>query len=99
MEKVQLLRDRLKTPQSSHKSYADVRRRELEFQVNDWIFLKVSPMTGVMRFGKKGKFSPRYVGPYKILKRIGKVSYELELPAKLAVVHPVFRISLEEVRG
>ena len=56
-------------------------------------------MKGVMRFGKKGKISPRYVGPYKILKRIGKVSYELELPAKLAVVHPVFRISLEEVRG
>ena len=99
MEKVKLIRDRLKTIQSRQKSYADVRRRELEFQVDDCVFLNVSPMKGVLRFGKKGKLSPRYVGPYKILKRIGKVSYELELPAKLAVVHPVFRISLEEVRG
>ncbi|WMV55641.1 hypothetical protein MTR67_049026 [Solanum verrucosum] len=94
MEKVQLIRDRLKTAQSRQKSYADVRRRELEFQVHDWVFLKVSPMKGVMRFGKKGKLSPRIVGPYQILKRIGKVAYELELPADLAAVHPVFHISL-----
>ena len=78
MEKVQLIRDRLKTAQSCQKSYADVRRRELEFQVDDWVYLKVSPMKGMMRFGKKGKLSPRYVGPYKIFKRIGKVAYELE---------------------
>ncbi|KAH0655152.1 hypothetical protein KY285_030034 [Solanum tuberosum] len=94
MEKVQLIRDRLKTAQSRQKSYADLRRRELEFQVDDWVFLKVSPMKGVMRFGKKGKLSPRYVGPYRILKMIGKVAYELELPADLAAVHPVFHISL-----
>ena len=75
MDKVKLIRDRLKTAQSRQKSYADVRRRELEFQVDDWVFLKVSPMKEVMRFGKKGKFSPRYVGPYKILKRVGKVAY------------------------
>ncbi|WMV54949.1 hypothetical protein MTR67_048334 [Solanum verrucosum] len=94
MEKVQLIRDRLMTAQSRQKSYADVRRRELEFQVDDWVFLKVSPMKGVMRFGKKGKLSPRYVGPYRILKKVGKVAYELELPADLAAVHPVFHISL-----
>ena len=94
MDKVQLIRDRLKTAQSRQKSYAAVRRRELEFQVDDWVFLKVSPMKGVMRFGKKGKLSPRYVGPYNILKRIGKVTYELEFPAELAAVHPVFHISL-----
>ena len=94
MEKVQLIRDRLKVTQSRQKSYVDVRRRELEFQVDDWVFLKVSPMKGVMRFAKKGKFSPRYIGPYKILKRIGKVKNELDLPAKLAAVHPVFHISL-----
>ena len=69
-------------------------RRELEFHVEDWVLLKVSPMKGVMRFGKKGKVSPRYVGPYKIFKRIGKVEYELDLPAVLATVHPVFHISL-----
>ncbi|WMV37464.1 hypothetical protein MTR67_030849 [Solanum verrucosum] len=68
--------------------------QELEFQVNDWVFQKVSPMKGVMRFGKKGKLSPRYVGPYQILKRIGKVAYELELPADLVAVHPIFHISL-----
>ena len=67
---------------------------ELEFQVDDWLFLKISPMKGVMIFGKKRKLSPRYVSPYKILKRIGKVAYELELLAELAAVHPVFHISL-----
>ena len=85
---------RLKTAHSRQKSYADEGRRELEFQVDDWVFLRVSPTKGVMRFGKKGKLSPRYVGQYKILKKIGKVAYELELQAKLAVVHPVFHISL-----
>ena len=76
------------------KSYVDVRRRELEFQVDDWVFLKVSPIKAVIKFGKKGKLSPRYVGSYKILKRVGKVAYELELPAELAAVHPLVHISL-----
>ena len=75
MEKVQLIRDRLMTTHSHHKSYANIRRRELEFRVDDWVFLKVSPMKGVMRFGKKGKIIPRYIGPYNILKSIGKVAY------------------------
>ena len=75
MEKVQLIRDRLKTTQSGQKIYADARRRELEFQVDDWVFLKVSPNKGVMIYRKKEKLSPRYVGPYKILKRVGKVAY------------------------
>ncbi|WMV24292.1 hypothetical protein MTR67_017677 [Solanum verrucosum] len=73
MGKVQLIIDRLKTAQSRQKSYANVRRRELEFQVDDWVLLKVSPMKGMMRFGKKGKLSPRYVGPYRILKRIASI--------------------------
>ena len=94
MEKVQLIRDRLKTAQSCQKSYADVRRRELEFQVDDWVYLKVSPMKGVMRFVKKGKLNPRDVGPYKIMKKVDKVAYEVELAAKLAAVHPVLHISL-----
>ena len=72
MEKVQLIRDRLKTAQSRQKSYVDVMRRELDFQVNDWVFLKVSTMRGVIRFGKKGKLSLSYVGPYKIFKRVGR---------------------------
>ncbi|WMV54817.1 hypothetical protein MTR67_048202 [Solanum verrucosum] len=71
-----------------------VRKKDLEFEVNDWVYLKISPMKGVMRFGKKGKLSPRYVGPYKILKRIGKVAYEFNLPNELAPVHSVFHISM-----
>ena len=63
MEKVQLIRDRLNTTQSPQISYTYVRRRELEFQVYDWVFLKVSPMKGLIRFGKKGKLNPRYIGP------------------------------------
>ena len=89
---MQLIRDRLKTTLSRQKSYADVRRRELEFQVDDWVFLKVSPMKGVMKFGTKGKLS--YVDPYKILKRIGKVAYDLKLLTDLAAVYLVFHIWL-----
>ncbi|KAH0781489.1 hypothetical protein KY290_001087 [Solanum tuberosum] len=73
IDKVQLIRDRLKITQSHQKSYTDAKRRELEFQVNGWVFLKVSPMKGVMRFGNKGKLSPRYVGPYQIMKMIASV--------------------------
>ena len=66
----------------------------LELEVDDWVYLKVSPTKEVMRFGKKWKLSPRYIGPYRIVKRVGNVAYELELPQDLAVVHPVFHISM-----
>ncbi|KAH0657753.1 hypothetical protein KY289_026501 [Solanum tuberosum] len=94
MKKVKVIQERLKTAQSRPKSYIYVRRRALEFEVDDWVYLKVSPMKGVMRFRKKGKLSPRYIGPYRIVKRIGNVAYELELPQELAAVHPVFHISM-----
>ncbi|KAH0691243.1 hypothetical protein KY285_018431 [Solanum tuberosum] len=94
MEKVKVIQKRLKMTQSRQKSYTDVRRRALELEVNDWVYLKVSPMKGVMRFGKKEKLSPRYIGPYRISKRIGNVAYELELPQELTSVHPVFHISM-----
>ena len=86
-----MIQERLKTAQNRQKSYIDVRRRALEFEVDDWVYLKVLPMKGVMRFGKKWKLSPRYIGPYRIVKRVGNVAYELELPQDLAVVHPVFQ--------
>ncbi|WMV25472.1 hypothetical protein MTR67_018857 [Solanum verrucosum] len=70
--------------QSRQTSYADVRRRDLD--VHDWVYLRISPMKGVMRFRKKGKLSPCYVGPYEILRRVGKIAYELELPNELASV-------------
>ncbi|WMV40930.1 hypothetical protein MTR67_034315, partial [Solanum verrucosum] len=94
MEKVKVIQERLKTLQSHQKSYTDVRRRDLELGVNDWVYLNASPMKGVMRFGKKGKLSPRYIGPYRISKMTGNVAYELELPQELAAVHPVFHISI-----
>ncbi|KAL5559127.1 hypothetical protein UlMin_035338 [Ulmus minor] len=70
------------------------RRRPLEFKEGDYVFLKVAPMKGVMRFGKKGKLSPRYIGPFEILDRIGKVAYKLALPSELASVHNVFHVSM-----
>jgi len=94
MEKVKIIQERLKAAQSRQKSYADIRRRKLEFQVDDWVFLRVSPMKGVMRFGKKGKLSPRYVGPYRVTQRIGQVAYRLELPPEMSLVHPVFHVSM-----
>ncbi|KAH0642123.1 hypothetical protein KY290_035222 [Solanum tuberosum] len=93
-EKVRLIRERLKMAQCRQKSYADARRRDLELEVSYSVYLKTLPMKGVMRFGKKGKLSPWFVGPYKILKRIGKVAYELNLPNELASVHPVFQVSM-----
>ncbi|WMV46129.1 hypothetical protein MTR67_039514, partial [Solanum verrucosum] len=93
-EKVQLIRDRLKMAHSRQKSYADNRKRDHEFEVGDWVYLKISPMKGVMKFCKKGKLSPRYVGPFEILKRVGNVAYELKLPNELAPINPVFHISM-----
>ncbi|WMV08186.1 hypothetical protein MTR67_001571 [Solanum verrucosum] len=94
IEKVQLIRERLRMTQSWEKLYADVRRRDLEFDVYDWVYLKISPMKGVMRLGKKGKISPRYVGPYQILRCVGKVAYELDFSNELASVHQVFHVSM-----
>ena len=91
---VKLIRRRMETAFSRQKSYADKRRRPLEFQVGDLVFLKVAPFKGVMRFGKKGKLSPRYIGPFEILERIGNVAYRLALPQELAYVHNVFHVSM-----
>ncbi|GJV49800.1 retrotransposon protein, putative, ty3-gypsy subclass [Tanacetum coccineum] len=79
---------------SRQKSYADKHRRDLEFQVGDRVFLKVLPFRGVKRFGIKGKLSPRFIGPFEILERIGEVLYRLALPPQLSHVHDVFHVSL-----
>ena len=89
-----MIRDRLAIAYSRQKSYADNRKRPLEFHVGDQVYLNILPMKWVMRFCRKGKLSPRYVGPYEILQRVGKVAYELEFPAELASVHPVFHVSM-----
>ena len=82
------------TAQSRQKSYADVRRRSLEFEIEDQIFLKVAPMKGVLRFGRKDKLSPRFIKPFEILERIGPVVCKLSLPPSLSGVHDVFHVSM-----
>ena len=79
--------------QSRQKSYADTRRRELEFDAGDLFFLKVSPWRGVVRIRGRGKLSPRYVGPFEIRERIGSSAYRLRLPAELSRLHDVFHVS------
>ncbi|WVZ70192.1 hypothetical protein U9M48_018878, partial [Paspalum notatum var. saurae] len=79
--------------QSRQKSYSDKRRRPLIFEKDDHVYLRVSPMKGVHRFGVKGKLAPRYIGPFKITEQCGPVAYRLELPPHLAAVHDVFHVS------
>ena len=86
--------DGLLTAQSWQKSYADVLRRPLEFEVGDHVFLKAMPKRGVVRFGKRGKLSPRFIGPFEILERIGIVVYRLALSPSMSGVHEVFHVSI-----
>ncbi|KAJ4958189.1 hypothetical protein NE237_025300 [Protea cynaroides] len=91
---IDIIKERVRTAQNRQKQYADTRRRDLEFTVGDKVFLKVSPMRRLKSFGQKGKLSPRYVGPYEILAKRGKVAYQLALPPSMSTVHDVFHISL-----
>ena len=92
-DKINQIRERLKIAQDRQKSYADKRQKPIEFQVGDKVMLKISPWKNVVRFGKRGKLSPRYVGPYKIIKKIGEVAYKLELPEELQGIHNTFHVS------
>ncbi|GKA77650.1 putative reverse transcriptase domain-containing protein [Tanacetum coccineum] len=92
-EKIVQIRKRLQAARDRQRSYVNVRRKPLEFQVGDRIMLKVSPHKGIIRFGKRGKLNPWYIGPFKILERIGPVAYKLELPEELSNVHSTFHIS------
>ncbi|KAM6562829.1 hypothetical protein CsatB_022827 [Cannabis sativa] len=94
-EAIQKIRARMITAQSRQKSYADLKRRDIEFEVGDHVFLRVTPRKGlsVKRFGKRGKLSPRYVGPFQILDRVGSVAYRIALPPSLSGVHNVFHVS------
>ncbi|GKB90261.1 putative reverse transcriptase domain-containing protein [Tanacetum coccineum] len=92
-EKIVQIKERIKMARSRHKSYADKRRKPLEFKVGDRVLLKVSPWKGVVQFGKKRKIAPRYVGPFKIVECVGPVAYRLKLPQELSCVHDTFHVS------
>ena len=94
VEKVRIIRARLKIAQDRQKSYADGKRRDLTFEVGELVFLKVAPWKGVIRFRKRSKLNPRYIGPFAITERVGPVAYRLELPSELSQVHDVFHISM-----
>ncbi|KAG8501112.1 hypothetical protein CXB51_003183 [Gossypium anomalum] len=93
-QKVKIIRESLKAASDRQKSYVDLKRKDIEYQVGDKVFLKVSPWKNVLRFGRKGKLSPRFIGPYEISKRIGLVAYRLILPPELEKIHNVFHVSM-----
>ncbi|GKB59574.1 hypothetical protein Tco_0915760 [Tanacetum coccineum] len=88
-EKIIQVKQRMQAARDMQKSYADLKRKPMEFEVEDKVMLKVSPWKGVVRFGKRGKLNPRFVGPFKVIKRVGDVAYKLELPEELSRVQPL----------
>ena len=92
--KIQVIRQRLKAANDRQKSYADLKRKDLEYEVSDKVFLKVSPWRKVLRFGKKWKLSPRFIGLYEVLERIEPVVYRLALPPELTKLHDVFHVPM-----
>nr|GEW65419.1 putative reverse transcriptase domain-containing protein [Tanacetum cinerariifolium] len=92
-EKIVQIKERMQAVRDRQKSCADLKHKPIEFQVGDKVMLKVSPWKGVVRFGKRGKLNPRYVGPFEVLERIGYVAYKLDLPKELSRVHNTFHVS------
>jgi hypothetical protein len=93
-EKIKIINNIMKATQDRQKSYVDNRRRPLEFEIGDKVFLKVASWKQVLRFGLKGKLAPRYVGPFEVTKKIGPMAYRLALPPHLAKIHDMFHVSL-----
>ncbi|GJV04313.1 putative reverse transcriptase domain-containing protein [Tanacetum coccineum] len=93
IEKVILIKQRMQAARDRQKSYANLKRKPMEFQVRDRVVLKVSPWKEVVRFGKRGKLNPRYVGPFKVLEKVGSIAYKLELPQELSRVYNTFHVS------
>nr|GFA65827.1 putative reverse transcriptase domain-containing protein [Tanacetum cinerariifolium] len=92
-EKIIQIKQRMQAARDRQKSYADLKRKPMEFQVGDKVMLKVSPWKGVVRFGKRGKLNPRYVGPFNVLERVRDVAFKLDLPEELSRVHNTFHVS------
>ncbi|XP_075515572.1 uncharacterized protein LOC142550219 [Primulina tabacum] len=93
VDKVAVVREKLKAAQDRQKSWADLKRRPVEFNVGEKAYVKVSPMKGVVRFSKAGKLNPRYVGPFEILEKVGTLAYRLALPPNMSRIHNVFHVS------
>ncbi len=93
-EKMKLIRNNLKVALDRRKSYADMRRKDIEYEVGDKVFFKISPWKKVLIFDKKGKLSPTFIGPYDVIKHVGLVAYRLALPPKLDKIHNVFHVSI-----
>ena len=93
-EKVKMIRERLKMATDRQKSYADMKRKDIRYEIGEKVFLKVSPWKKVMRFGKKGKLNPRFIGPYEVTEKVGPMAYRLALPPKLEKIHNVFYVSM-----
>ncbi|GJW59886.1 hypothetical protein Tco_0109221 [Tanacetum coccineum] len=92
-EKIIQIKQRMQAAHDRQKSYVNLKRKPMEFQVGDKVMLKVLPWKGVIHFGKWGKLNPRYVGPFKVLERVGDVAYKFELPEELSRVHNTFHVS------
>ena len=93
-DKVNQIHDRLQVDQSRQKSYYDIKRKALELEIGDKVFLQVAPMKGVIRFGKKGRLIPRFIGSFEVLERVGEVTYRIALPSTLSGIHNVFHDSM-----
>ena len=91
---MKMIRERLKVATNRQKSYADMRRKDIPYEISEKVFLKVSPWNKVMRFGKKSKLSPRFIGSYEVIEKVGPVAYRLALPLELEKIHNVFHVSM-----
>ncbi|GKC59294.1 hypothetical protein Tco_1086892 [Tanacetum coccineum] len=92
-EKIIQIKQRMQVARDRQKSYADLKRKQMDFQVRDKVMLKVSPWKGVVHFRKRGKLNPRYVGPFRVLEKVRSVAFKLELPEELSRVHNTFHVS------
>ena len=93
-EKVKMIRERLKAATDRQKFYANSKRKDIRYEIDEKVFLKVSPWKKVMRFGKKGKLSPMFIGPYEVIEKMGPMAYQLALPLELEKIHNVYHVSM-----
>ena len=93
-KKVKMIKERLKVVADRQKSYADLKRKNIQYEIGEKVFLKVSPWKKFMRFGRKGKLSPRFIGPYEVIEKVHQVAYRLALPPELKNIHNVFHVSI-----